>query len=266
MSSISGIYNPSREWTIPSIDSGEVGKLFAAAGKIKAESRGKANDKAQGKDEVEIQSNASDQEISNSDADDSEVEGTADSLEVEEILERLADELELEAHEVAKEQEQDQYQQKGVIEDDQLTAPSYPIGPESTTVDQKSGTKSPNSRTRRSLDSESDISARLAALSSLNDPPTTLPATLSFPPLNSLGLPSVPPHLPSHSAATSSAPKLIEDWCVICQDDATIYCHGCADEAGPGLYCALCWKEGHMGPEAGPEEKRHEWSKYMRLR
>jgi hypothetical protein len=52
----------------------------------------------------------------------------------------------------------------------------------------------------------------------------------------------------------------IETWCIICQDDATVECVGCDGD----LYCAKCWKEGHIGPDVGWEERRHEWLKYKK--
>lgn len=88
-------------------------------------------------------------------------------------------------------------------------------------------------------------------------------------------LPSVPTHAPPCKApadailfpsAPTAAPKLsasrtgskftdaeIESWCIICLADATVRCLGCAGD----LYCNVCWKEGHTGPDAGYEERRH---------
>lgn len=88
-------------------------------------------------------------------------------------------------------------------------------------------------------------------------------------------LPSAPTHAPPPKApadaillpsAPTAAPKLsaskkgskftdaeIKTWCIICVADATIRCLGCAGD----LYCNLCWKEGHTGPDAGYEEQKH---------
>lgn len=41
-----------------------------------------------------------------------------------------------------------------------------------------------------------------------------------------------------------------DDWCCICNEDATIACKGCDDD----LYCASCWHEGH--DEMDEDEKR----------
>jgi hypothetical protein len=107
------------------------------------------------------------------------------------------------------------------------------------------------------LDFESDIAARLAALR------TSGPFR---PRVDALGLPSAPTSAPGKSGASgtsgfTSRESVLETWCKICQDDATVQCHGC-DEM---LYCARCWKEGHMGPDVGWEEKGHEWSRYKKM-
>ncbi len=54
----------------------------------------------------------------------------------------------------------------------------------------------------------------------------------------------------------------IDSWCIICSDDATVQCLGCDGD----LYCANCWKEGHMGPDVGREERGHRWKKFMKPR
>jgi hypothetical protein len=105
------------------------------------------------------------------------------------------------------------------------------------------------------LDFESNIAARLAALKGTGGP--------SRPRVDALGLPSAPTSAPGKSGASdfSSREPVLETWCKICQDNAIVQCHGC----GEMLYCARCWKEGHMGPDVGWEEKAHEWSRYNKM-
>ncbi|KAI6717035.1 hypothetical protein JHW43_000501 [Diplocarpon mali] len=103
---------------------------------------------------------------------------------------------------------------------------------------------------KKSLDFEADIAARMAALGALST--------------NALGLPSAPTFKPADKPAQGVVKKLpdeeVDGWCLICQDDATVTCAGCDGD----LYCANCWKEGHMGPNAGWEEKRHRWAKFRK--
>ncbi|KAH8813163.1 hypothetical protein F5884DRAFT_327023 [Xylogone sp. PMI_703] len=104
---------------------------------------------------------------------------------------------------------------------------------------------------RQSPDSDSGLDARLAALRGLG-------------PVGDLSLPSVPASKPTGKQVQSTMKKFtdeeIDSWCIICQDDATIECLGCDSD----LYCANCWKEGHMGPDVGLEEKMHKWVKYRK--
>ncbi|RUS12878.1 hypothetical protein BC937DRAFT_86817 [Endogone sp. FLAS-F59071] len=51
----------------------------------------------------------------------------------------------------------------------------------------------------------------------------------------------------------------IENWCSICNEDATIICHGCDDDR----YCATCFREVHTGPDADYDAKGHRWAKFI---
>ena len=114
---------------------------------------------------------------------------------------------------------------------------------------------------KKSLDFTNDITARMAALSGLST--------------KDLGMPSAPSFKPSENKKQDAKNEYkglekyerftdedIDSWCVICQDDATVVCKGCEGD----LYCASCWKEGHLGADAGVEERGHKWSKYKRLK
>ncbi len=107
-------------------------------------------------------------------------------------------------------------------------------------------------------DFENDISARLASLRGLGA-------------LDALGMPSAPTFQPQdNTPATGSGKGLLrsnkytdEDqktWCVVCLEDATIRCVGCDDD----VYCGRCWKEMHVGPSAGYDERGHQWVKFQR--
>ena len=108
-----------------------------------------------------------------------------------------------------------------------------------------------------------------------NSEPPTLPsppldsfASLVFPstpetPLHVLNLPSTPTTTPS-ARKIRSGPKPqgfteeeIDSWCIICCANASVRCFGCDGD----LYCWGCWREGHVGPDVGLEEKRHVWER-----
>lgn len=120
-----------------------------------------------------------------------------------------------------------------------LSLPSAPTSLPEPPPDTSSATQSLEDR----------LAARFASLSS---------PSLSQPATDSLGLPSAPSFHPSAkppkiTSAVKHTDEEIDTWCIICNDDATLKCHGCDDD----LYCQNCWMEGHRGPDAGFEEKRH---------
>ena len=105
--------------------------------------------------------------------------------------------------------------------------------------------------------------------------PSSLPLAPSSPPQSNaakdaggLQLPSAPTAAPIRRSpkTKSNLPTYtdaeINTWCVICNDDATISCIGCDGD----LYCAKCWREGHVGPDVGFEERGHRWAKYVKPR
>lgn len=79
-----------------------------------------------------------------------------------------------------------------------------------------------------------------------------------------LQLPSAPTTMPGRKPkkADSKLPTYtdaeIQTWCIICNNDATVRCIGCDGD----LYCAKCWREGHVGPDVSFEERKHRWTKY----
>ncbi|KIH89480.1 hypothetical protein SPBR_07190 [Sporothrix brasiliensis 5110] len=125
-------------------------------------------------------------------------------------------------------------------------------------------------------DDDDDISARLAALRGLQGKATGLGQT------DAVGMPSAPTFHPGEEEGgvlkrghyghgrrnyTDVDQKA---WCVVCLEDATVRCLGCADnQEGPeedqnNAYCAGCWRDMHVGPAAGFDERGHKRVPLMR--
>ncbi|OTB04459.1 hypothetical protein M426DRAFT_320818 [Hypoxylon sp. CI-4A] len=114
------------------------------------------------------------------------------------------------------------------------------------------------------------ITSRMAALNVNNNSP---PKSLTLPSVpdaavDQFGLPSAP----SFAPADRPAPGLIkrfgftdEDqktWCIVCLEDGAIRCLDCDGD----VYCARCWREMHVGPQAGYDERGHRWETFVRGR
>lgn len=114
-----------------------------------------------------------------------------------------------------------------------------------------------------SLDFEDAIAARIAALRGLGSGGSSAKT-------DSFGLPSVPTFQPdehtptgSKSIGKSKGGYTDEDqmtWCIVCLEDATIRCVGCDGD----VYCRRCWKDMHVGPRAGYDERGHQWVRFER--
>ncbi|KAI0097897.1 hypothetical protein GGR51DRAFT_539533 [Nemania sp. FL0031] len=122
----------------------------------------------------------------------------------------------------------------------------------------------PATQTQSDVDFAASIASRMAALKlsgsrALPSAPTDA--------VDSLGLPQAPTFAP----ADRPVPGLVkrtgltdEDektWCVVCLEDGAVHCLGC--EAGDNVYCARCWKEMHVGPQAGYDERGHKWETFV---
>ncbi|RYP60689.1 hypothetical protein DL771_010420 [Monosporascus sp. 5C6A] len=120
-------------------------------------------------------------------------------------------------------------------------------------------------------DFEASIASRMAALkvSSSSSPPggPVLPSAPASD-VNWLGLPGAPTFAPHDRPVPGVARRLgytDEDqrsWCVVCLENGAVRCLGCDGD----VYCARCWREMHVGPRAGYDERGHRWEKFVRAR
>ncbi|KAI1743265.1 hypothetical protein F4680DRAFT_445142 [Xylaria scruposa] len=118
-------------------------------------------------------------------------------------------------------------------------------------------------QTQSDVDFASSIESRMAALKLSGT--RTLPSAPTDA-VDSLGLPQVPTFAPSDRPVPGLAKRtgLTDDdqktWCVVCLEDGAVRCLGCED--GDNVYCARCWKEMHVGPQAGYDERGHSWETF----
>ncbi|KAI0126572.1 hypothetical protein BJ170DRAFT_629166 [Xylariales sp. AK1849] len=114
-------------------------------------------------------------------------------------------------------------------------------------------------------DFEADIASRMAKLKGLGNSERPLPSAPTSQ-VDELGLPVAPTFLPEDRPVKGVYKRYgytDEDektWCTVCLEDGAVRCFGCDDD----IYCARCWKEMHVGPRAGYEERGHQWEKYVR--
>jgi hypothetical protein len=184
------------------------------------------------KDDTTKESGVNEKEDGN-DSDDSD--GEHMTRKVDETIARLRDEAELDAKSPSSESEEET-DKAPTNETSDLALPSVP----SNLADL------PASSSRAGSADIDDITARLAALRA--------PASS-----DSLDLPSVPTSRPSGAPVKrlTSRTKYTDDdvdgWCTVCLEDATLRCLGCDGDP----YCTRCWREMHVGPAAGFDERTH---------
>ena len=247
------------QWTLNPDDPGDIKKLMDEALKaLPSQDIPRAPTTNDSKAEANVEEKKPDKDILTRDLDmsvfalddeDDEKKGRESNLEDEsreaqDIVTRLLDEVNLErANQPQNEESPSDEARKIDEEEPAFSLPSAPSKLPALPTEAESG--------KKSLDFESDIAARMAALKGLGL-------------TNELGLPSAPTFKPLDKPVKGVMKKYtdeeVESWCIICQDDATVKCLGCDGD----LYCATCWKEGHMGPDVGWEERRHKWTKYKK--
>lgn len=114
---------------------------------------------------------------------------------------------------------------------------------------------------------EADITSRMAKLGGLGGDSRTLPSAPTSQ-VDELGLPIAPTFAPEDRPVPGVIKRhgyTDEDsktWCTVCLEDGAIRCLGCDDD----IYCARCWREMHVSPSAGYEERGHQWEKFVKGR
>ncbi|KAI9163125.1 Zn(2)-C6 fungal-type DNA-binding domain [Paramyrothecium foliicola] len=190
----------------------------------------------------EVKGHRGDERDDGGDSDDSD--GEHMSREVRDTIERLQDEAELEepGH---KSDDQDEGNETNSSAD--LALPSVP----SHLADLPAA----NSARAGSADID-DITARMAALRA---PTTAGGDDDDDDDDDALNLPSVPTSRPSGkpvkrlTSRTGYTDDDADGWCTVCLEDATLRCLGCDGDP----YCTRCWREMHVGPAAGFDERSH---------
>ena len=250
---------PEDQWTLNPDDPGDIKKLMDEAREALPHDEHPPTSRTENtEEESKLQGKKPDKDYLTSDLDmsvfaldddDNKEKGRESNLEYEsreaqDIVARLLDEINLERANEPKDSEPvPDEPAEGDEEEPSFSLPSAP----SKLPDPPVGAES----SKKSLDFESDIAARMAVLKGLGS-------------TNELGLPSAPTFKPLDKPVEGVMKKYTDEeiasWCVICLDDATVKCLGCDGD----LYCARCWKEGHMGPDVGREERGHKWTKFKK--
>jgi len=122
-----------------------------------------------------------------------------------------------------------------------------------------------STETQSDSDFAASIASRMAALKLSGD--RALPSAPTDD-VDELGLPVAPTFAPADRPVPGLAKRggglTDEDqktWCVVCLVDGAVRCLDC--EVGDNIYCARCWKEMHVGPRAGYDERSHSWETFV---
>jgi hypothetical protein len=213
------------------------------------------------------------------DNDDDDSDGEEMSAKVKQLLSQALDEAELDRSLSAQDKSQDEAQHPTATPKPEVGTPRSPSLIHNQTEDASKADDTdpfslptvpsqlvdpvPSTSRDEPADFESSIAARMAALKGIsygsgNKDTFGLPQAPSFnPDERTEPKPSFAGKL--HGGYTDEDQKM---WCVVCLEDATIKCIGCDDD----VYCSRCWRDMHVGPRAGYDERGHQWVKFERGR
>lgn len=184
---------------------------------------------------------ADDEIMHGDDSDDSD--GEAMNNEVDDVIARYRDELEVEKS-LLEEEEEEEPKASDEEDDGQETYTSSNM--EFPSIPSELGGNDLNASPSSDLN---DLQARMASL--------RLPSVGATD--DGLDLPSVPSSRPSGKPVkrletrTNYTDDDVDSWCTVCLEDATLRCKGCDDD----VYCTRCWKEMHLGPSAAFDDRSH---------
>lgn len=182
-------------------------------------------------------------------ADSDDSDGGRMAPEVDHVMAWVRDETELDAklaHDASESRPEHDRQQVGQAPDDEsLDLPSLPASLDALPWPATASTPGTTL---------GDLTARMAALRAPSSP--------------SLALPSVPSAKPAAggkpvrrlTSKTGYTDDDVDSWCIVCLEDATLRCLGCDDDP----YCARCWRDMHIGPAAGFDERSHRAVQFTR--
>ncbi|KAI0533685.1 hypothetical protein GGR58DRAFT_98200 [Xylaria digitata] len=203
------------------------------------------------------------------DSDDNDSEGESLETEIGSVLAKAIDEVEWElvnrapssppqlestAQEDAKSPSRDE-----TVPSTDSNSFSLPTAP--SELQNQPDLPSPSTQTQSDVDFAASIASRMAALKLSG--PRALPSVPTVA-VDSLGLPQAPTFAPADRPIPGLAKRTgltDEDqktWCVVCLENGSVCCLGC--DAGDDVYCSRCWKEMHVGPRAGYDERGHSWA------
>lgn len=219
------------------------------------------------------------------DSSDDDSEGEQMTRETDDVLARAVDEAEWEkanepprrqsrpdspvrkeagvqSHVRADESTAESTAQQNASKNDPFNLPAVP-----SNLQDQPGVVVGDENSQEDADFMASITSRIAALNVKSPPARTLPSVPDAD-VDAFGLPTAPSFAPSDRPAPGLVKRQgytdddMKTWCTVCLEDGTIKCLGCDGD----VYCARCWREMHVGPRAGYDERGHRWEKFVRGR